>query len=76
MNAKRRNKLSKLQELAAEIEVQIELMKEEVDFSIENLQDNDMDHLPAFESLEEDSDGLQEAMDLVGDFFSHLESLI
>ena len=76
MNAKRRNKLSKLQELAAEIELQIELMKEEVDCSMDNLADNDMEHLPAFESLEEDSDGLQEAMDMAGDLFAHLESLI
>jgi len=76
MNAQRIKQLEKLQALAQEIENTLDDIWEDVDNSIDNLEFNEMEHLPAYDTLQVDRDNLNEAREAVADLYQALDACI
>ena len=76
MNAQRTKQLMKLQALTQEIENTLENMFEDIDWSVDNMSDNDMEHLPVFDRLSEDLSNVEDAQESVADLFQALEACI
>ena len=76
MNAQRTKQLERLRDLASEIENELETLWEEVDTACDNLEYNDMEHLPVHDQLETDRANIVDAQESVADLWQALEAAI
>ena len=76
MNAQRTKQLERLRDLVSDIENELESLWEEIDWSVNNMEDNDMEHLPAFDTLSADRDNIADAQDSVSELWQALDAAI
>lgn len=76
MNAQRIKQLERLRYLAQDIEYALENLGHDIDDSCDNLERQDMTHLPVYDQLDNDRDLVCEAQNAVADLWQALDAAI
>ena len=72
MNAQRTKQLERLLNLVSEVENELEVMGEDIAAAVNNLECNDMEHLPVYRTLDSDRDNIEDAQSTVSDLWNAL----